>query len=121
MWKKNKKENLTLQKILSNVEMRRSLEALPWQYASDGKDSAWEVIRFNQIEDQSIVFSMILSVIKKKLTLGDYVYNFYPSRIERTSPLIKPKTKWFKKFKLSSPYKIRIKKQEPTGRVIKVE
>ncbi len=121
MFKKIKQEDLTLQKLLSNVSMRRSLEKLSWEYASDGKDKAWETIRFNQIEDESIVFSMILAVIKKKLTFGDYVYNFYPSNIQRTSPLIKPKTKWFKKFKLSKAYKIRIKKKETTGRVIKVE
>ncbi len=121
MFKKNKQEDLTLQKLLSNVSMRRSLEALPWQYAEDGKGSAWEVIRFNQIEDESIVFSMILAVIKKKLTFGDYVYNFYSSRIERHSDKIKPKTKFFQKFKLSKAYKIRIKKKETTGRVIKVE
>ncbi len=121
MWKKNKQEDMTLQKLLSNVAIRKSLEALPWEYASDGKDKAWETIRYNQIENQSIVFSMILTVIKKKLTFGDYVYNFYPSNIQRTSDKIKPKTIWFKKFKLSSPYKIRIKKKDSSGRVLKVE
>ncbi len=119
--RKSKEKDLTLQKLLSNVAMRRSLEALPFEYASDGKGSAWEVIRYNQIEDESIVFSMILAVIKKKLTLGEYTYNFYPTRIERHSDKIKTKTKFFEKFKLSKAYKIRIKKKETTGRVLKVE
>ena len=121
MWKKNKQEDLTLQKLFSNVAMRKSLEALPWEYASDQKDKAWETIRYNQIEDQSIVFSKILAVINKKLTLGEYVYNFYRSNIQRTSPKIKVKTKFFQRFKLSSPYKIRIKRKDSTGRVISVD
>ena len=120
---KKNKGTLTLQDLFSREILEHSLNNLPWIFAENpSKGQAWEVIKYSEIESVSPVLVIILSQIKKNQTFGDYTYYFYPNRIERTSPLIKPKTKFFEKFKLSSPYKIRIrKKEEPKGLVTKIE
>ena len=123
MFKKKYKGTLTLQDLFSREILEHSLNSLSWQFAENpSKGQAWEVIKYSEIESISPVLSTILMSIKKNQSFGDYTYYFYPNRIERTGKSIKPKTKFFEKFKLSSPYKIRIrKKTEPKGVVTKIE
>jgi len=120
MFKKNK--TLTLQDVFSRKTLELSLNKLPWEFAQDPrKGKAWEVIKHSDLDSISPVLALILTSMKKTQTFGEYTYYFYNNRIERSSKKIKCKTKFFEKFKLSSPYKIRIKKKiEPKGIVTKV-
>jgi len=119
MFGKNKTP--ALQDTFSRKTLEISLNKLPWQYAENQKGKAWEVIKHLEIDSISPVLLLILTSMKKQQTFGQFTYYFYPNRIERTSPKIKPKTKLFQKFKLSSPIKIRIKKKTaPKGIVTKV-
>jgi len=116
-----KKNKPTIQEQFSTKTIQLSLEALPWIYAENQKGRAWEVIKRSQIFEISEILASILEPLKNK-TYGDYSYYFLPNRIERTNPKkIKPKTKLFEKFKLSSPIKIWIKKKQTGGLVTKVE
>lgn len=117
-----KKDKTTIQEEFPRKLIENSLNKLPWEYAENQKGKAWEVIKLDKVEEISTVLFGILSLIKKNQVYGEYSYYFLPNRIERTNPKkIKPKTKWFKTFKLSSPIKIRIKKKQTGGLVTKVE
>jgi len=115
-----KKDKTTIQEKFPRKLIENSLNKLPWEFAENQKGKAWEVIKTSEIESISPVLAMTLSSIKKNQAYGEYFYYFLPNRIERTGKKIKPKTKYFQKFKLSSPIKIRIKKKETGGLVTKV-
>lgn len=116
------KGTLTLQDLFSREILQHSLNNLPWQFAENPKKGkAWEFVKNSEIDSISPVLALILTSMKKNQVFGEYSYFFYNNRIERTSPKIKVKTKWFEKFKLSSPIKIRIKKKQTGGLVTKVE
>jgi len=123
IFRNKNKGQLTLQDLFSREILEHSLNNLPWQFAENPKKGkAWEFIKISEIDSISPVLALILTSMKKTQTFGDYTYYFYSNRIERTSKKIKPKTKFFSKFKISSPLKIRIKKKtEPKGLVTKVE
>jgi len=118
---KKNKGKLRMQELFSNEFLQASLEKLDWQYA-ESKGHAFENFQIKKIEDESIFFAIMLRSLAGPLTLGDYVYRRMGSdRLERESPKIKPKTTYFKKFKLSAPYTIRIRKQqEKKERVVRV-
>jgi len=118
------KGTLTLQDLFSREILEHSLNNLPWIFAENPKKGkAWEFIKISEIDSISPVLALILTSMKKNQVFGEYSYYFYSNRIERTNPKkIKPKTKFFSKFQLSAPLKIRIKKKtEPKGLVTKVE
>jgi len=121
MWKQNKTET-TLQDVFSRKNLEKSLNSLSWTFVEDPKKGkAWEMILRSGIESVSPVLSLVLFSLKNQ-TFGKYTYYFYSNRIERTGKSIKPKTKFYQKFKLSSPIKIKIKKKtEPKGLVSKIE
>jgi len=108
MWKRNKKDNPTIQDQFPKKTIQLSLEKLPWEFAENQKGRAWEVIKASEIESISSVLAMVINSMKKNQVYGEYTYYFLSNRVERTSKKIKPKTKFFEKFKLSSPVKIRI-------------
>jgi len=119
-----KTKGITLQDLYSREMLENSLNKLSWIFAENPKKGqAWEFCKYSEIDSAYPGLSERLSQIKKNQTFSDYTYYFYPNRIERTNPKkIKPKTKWFTKFKLSSPIKIRIKKKESEGGLVtKVE
>lgn len=115
------KGKLRMQELFSNEFLQLSLEDLDWEYA-ESQGHAFEHVKLSTLEDKSIFFAIMLRSLTNSLTLGDYIYRRKGAdRLERESPKIKPKTKLYKKFKLSSVYKIRIKKKtEPQGVVTKV-
>jgi len=106
---------------LSNSTLQKRLERLPWEYGQS-KGHAFEQIKISEVEKESIQFAGILRGIIKPVTLGEFTYNRVGmNHLERKGKKIKIKTKFFEKFKLSTPYKIRIKKKETGGFVTKIE
>jgi len=106
---------------LSNLALQKRLEKLNWEHA-ESKGHAFEQIKISTVEAESIIFANHLRSIIKPVKLGDYIYHRVGiDRLERQSPKIKVKTKLFEKFKIGSPYKIRIKKKETGGFVTKIE
>lgn len=98
-----------------------SLNELPWEYCENFKGKAWETILLNKIEKISPMLVMHLASFKNQ-KIGGYQYYFLSNRIERTHPTkIKPKTKIFEKFRLSSIFTVRIKKRDNKGIIYKVE
>lgn len=124
IFRNKNKGQLTLQDLFSREILEHSLCNLPWTFAENPKKGkAWEFVKISDIDSISPVLALILTSMKKNQVFGEYSYYFYRNRIERSNPKkIKPKTKFFSKFKLSSPLKIRIKpKPKSEGVVVKVE
>jgi len=118
IFRNKNKGKLRMTELFSNEFFQLSLEDLDWIHG-ESKGHAFEHVKISTVEDKSLFFAIILRALTKPLKFGDYVYSRSGSdMLERTSPLIKKKTTLFKKFKLSSPIKIRIKKKESEGGLV---
>ena len=115
------KKKTTIQQDFPNWKTQISLEALDWQYRQFN-DKPFQMVKMSEIENESLMFASFLDTLPSRIKYGDYVYQIYPNRVERTSPKIKLRTKSNPLVKLSSKLKLRIKKKtKDRGLVYKVE
>jgi len=104
IFNKKPKGTLTLQDLFSNEILQQSLENLSWIHAENDKQQAWEFIKLRDIQKESEVLGMIISSIQRRMKLGSYLYTRMGNRLERESPLIKPKRKYHPEFRVSKVF-----------------
>jgi len=124
LFSRNKnKGKLTMDELLSDDFMQYTLENFKyWTHAeSPERGKAWEVTKLDKICAKSNVLFGIMNLMDSRFSLGEYHYNIEGNRIERTGPSIKLRNKSNPLVKLSSPFRIRLKKKPKRGIVTSVK
>jgi len=96
----------------SNEALGKFLESLPWIHVDDtNRELAREIVHLRTVEKISLVWSKIIASLDK-FTIGNYGYRIEGNRIQRTGSSIKYSGNSNPLVRLSSPFKIKIKKRE---------
>ena len=105
----------------SNDSLQKFLEGLKYIHVDElSNETALEFVHFKSIDQISLVWAKIIASLDK-FTLGNYGYRVTGNRLVRTGRSIKYSGNSNPLVRLSSPFKIKIKKREKQGFVVSVK
>ena len=100
LFQKNKQPDVKIEDVLSNAELTRILDSLPYKVIVR-HDKPLEITQTDQLRSKSLLLTrLVIGLFRDESTwkLGEYEYKIDDKRIERTAPHIKTpkKPRWIK-------------------------